>query len=319
MNFYGILFLILPLFSAFLAPLAGLVRPKHGTILNLLIYAAGAVMGIVLLTNLQGSSALILGGWRPPFGINLYLSPVSLGFGIVVYILALLLHVYDLGKGRSGRYNLLFSLFVFASLGMMQTGDLFNLFIFIEIGSIALIALVPSTHIRSGSRGALKYLVPSGLLSMFMLASIALLYSSLGTLNIAHVAQSGALNSALALLLGVGMLLMLFFESELFPLQLLGARCIQGCPVILFSSYCWYRRHCSSRNAGQDIPHYDVGRRKLSVCEKQAADRPVCHSIGQHSLRRACRIERTGFEKGARIFIYRSDGNRGACLCTGRK
>jgi formate hydrogenlyase subunit 3/multisubunit Na+/H+ antiporter MnhD subunit len=216
-NFYGILFLILPLFSAFLAPLAGLVRPKHGTILNMLIYAAGAVMGFVLLGDMQESSVLVLGGWRPPFGINLYLSPVSLGFGIVVYVVALLVHVYDLGKGRSGRYNLLFSLFVFASLGMMQTGDLFNLFIFIEIGSIALIALVPSASIRSGSRGALKYLVPSGLLSMFMLASIALLYSSLGTLNIAHIAQSGALNTALALLLGVGMLLMLFFESELFP------------------------------------------------------------------------------------------------------
>ena len=217
MNFYGILFLVLPLFSAFLAPLAGLVRPKHGTILNMLIYAAGAVIGLVLMSNIPGSSSVVLGGWRPPFGINLYLSPLSLGFGILVYIIALLIHVYDLGKGRSWRYNLLFSLFVFASLGMMQTGDLFNLFIFIEIESIAVIALVVAVSIRSGSRGALKYLIPSGLLSMLMLACIALLYSSLGTLNIAHIASSGVLNEALAMLLGFGLLLMLFFESELFP------------------------------------------------------------------------------------------------------
>jgi formate hydrogenlyase subunit 3/multisubunit Na+/H+ antiporter MnhD subunit len=158
-----------------------------------------------------------LGGWGPPFGINLYLSPLSVGFGIVVYLLALFIHINDMGKGRSGRYNLLFSLFVFASLGMMQTGDLFNLFIFIEISSIAVIALTSAVSPRSGSRGAVKYLIPSGLLSMLMLASIALLYSSHGTLNIAHLASKDPLNGAVGLVLGIGLLGMLFFETELYP------------------------------------------------------------------------------------------------------
>ncbi len=217
MNYYAILFLLLPLISAFFAPMGSLVRSKFGTVLNMLIYAAGAVIGGLLFTQVTGGSSIVLGKWQPPFGINLYLSPLSTGFGILIYVIALLIHVNDLGKGRPGRYNLLFSLFVFASLGMIQTGDLFNLFIFIEIGSIAVIALAPAVSMRSGTRGALKYLVPSGLLSMLMLASIALLYSSLGTLNIAHIASSGSLNGALALVLGVGILAILFFETELFP------------------------------------------------------------------------------------------------------
>jgi formate hydrogenlyase subunit 3/multisubunit Na+/H+ antiporter MnhD subunit len=215
---YAILFLVIPLFSAFLAPLGSLIRAKFGNVLNLLIYAAGVAIGIVLFAGMEaGGQTLAMGGWSPPFGINLYLSPVSVGFGILVYLIALFIHVSDLGSGRTARYNLLFSLFVFASLGMMQTGDLFNLFIFVEISSIAVIALAPAVSGRAGTRGAVKYLVPSGLLSMFMLASIALLYSSLGTLNIAHVASSDPLNGALGLVLGIGLMAVLFFETELFP------------------------------------------------------------------------------------------------------
>jgi formate hydrogenlyase subunit 3/multisubunit Na+/H+ antiporter MnhD subunit len=50
-----------------------------------------------------------------------------------------------------------------------------------------------------------------------MLASIALLYSSLGTLNIADIASKPPLNGALGLVLGVGVLGVVFFEAELFP------------------------------------------------------------------------------------------------------
>jgi formate hydrogenlyase subunit 3/multisubunit Na+/H+ antiporter MnhD subunit len=215
---YAILFLILPLFSAFLAPLGSLVREKFGNILNMFIYAAGMLLGVWLFRGLEGGSIeLVLGGWRAPFGINLHLSPLSVGFGVLVYLLALLIHVSDLGRGRPARYNLLFGLFVFSSLGVMQTGDLFNLFIFIEIGSIAVIALTPSVSDQAGTRGAFKYLVPSGLLSMIMLGSIALLYSCLGTLNMAHIASSGPLNARLGLLLGIGLLGVFFFETELFP------------------------------------------------------------------------------------------------------
>jgi formate hydrogenlyase subunit 3/multisubunit Na+/H+ antiporter MnhD subunit len=215
---YAILFLILPLFSAFLAPLGSLVRAKFGNILNMLVYAAGILLGVWIFRGLNGGSMeLVLGGWRAPFGINLHLSPLSVGFGILIYLLALLIHTSDLGKGRPARYNLLFGLFVFASLGVMQTGDLFNLFIFIEIGSIAIISLTPSVSVRAGTRGAFKYLVPSGLLSMIMLGSIALLYSGLGTLNMAHIASSEPLNARLGLLIGIGLLVIFFFETELFP------------------------------------------------------------------------------------------------------
>jgi formate hydrogenlyase subunit 3/multisubunit Na+/H+ antiporter MnhD subunit len=215
---YAILFLVLPLFAAFLTPVGSLIRSKFGNILNLLVYAAGIFIGGYLISEMDGgANVILLGGWRPPYGINLYLSSVSIGFGILVYVIALFIQMNDLNRERPGRYNLLFSLFVFASLGMMQTGDLFNLFVFIEIGTIAVLALAPTVSMKSGTRGAVKYLVLSGLLSMIMLAGIALLYSSLGTLNIAHIASSGALNGALAFLIGIGVLSLLFFEAELFP------------------------------------------------------------------------------------------------------
>jgi formate hydrogenlyase subunit 3/multisubunit Na+/H+ antiporter MnhD subunit len=221
---YAIFFLLLPLFAAFLAPVGGLLWKRFGAVLNLAVYAAGIAFGLWIFRALgpinptrPAGHSVVLGGWQPPYGINLYLSRFSVGFGLVMYLIALLVHVYDLNRERSSRFNLLFGLFVFASIGMVLTGDLFNLFIFIEIGGIAVIALSPAVSLRSGTRGAVKYLVPSGFLSMLMLASIALLYSSLGTLNIADIASKPPLNGALGLVLGVGVLGVVFFEAELFP------------------------------------------------------------------------------------------------------
>jgi formate hydrogenlyase subunit 3/multisubunit Na+/H+ antiporter MnhD subunit len=210
-----VLFLVLPLVSAFLAPIGGLVRKRFGTWLNILIYAAGCTLGVLLVN--QPASVVVLGGWEPPFGINLYAGPLGASFGTLIYALALFIHIADLDKGRPAAYNLLFSLFVFSSVGMLLTGDLFNLFIFVEIGSIAVIALGSAASMKAGSRGALKYLVPSGLLSMIMLAGIALIYAALGTLNIAHIAAGGALNGPLALLAGTAVIAMFLFETELFP------------------------------------------------------------------------------------------------------
>ena len=62
------------------------------------------------------------------------MSPLSIGAGILIYLLALLIHISDLDKERPSYYHTLFSLFIFSSVGMIITGDLFNLFIFIEIG-----------------------------------------------------------------------------------------------------------------------------------------------------------------------------------------
>jgi formate hydrogenlyase subunit 3/multisubunit Na+/H+ antiporter MnhD subunit len=211
----SILFLILPLISAFLAPLGTLVRKRFGNILNLLIYGAGVVLGVSLYST--GGNVIVLGGWEPPYGINLYMSPLSTVLGTLMYGVAFLLHVYDLDRRRLGRYNLLFSLFVFSSLGMVMTGDLFNLFIFVEIGSIAVIALSSAVSMKAGSRGALKYMVPSAVLSMLMLAGIALVYATLGTLNIAHIAAGDALRGPLAFVIGIGILLIFLFETELFP------------------------------------------------------------------------------------------------------
>ncbi len=215
---YIILFLILPLFSAFLAPVCNIVRGRFGKYLNIAVYAAGAAGGIYFF-SVSGFDAysVIIGGWKPPYGINLYLGPVAFGFGILIYFIAFLIHIYDLQNNRPAYYHMLFALFVFASLGMTMTGDLFNLFIFIEIGTIALLGLSASVSSGSGARGALKYFVPAALVSMIMLAGIALLYSSLGTLNIAHIARSSELNGSLAFLLGIGILGIFFFEAELFP------------------------------------------------------------------------------------------------------
>jgi len=215
---YVPILLILPLVSAFLAPALGIVNKKFGRFFNPILYGLGIFFGILLFINEYPESHLIvIGGWRPPFGINLYISPLSYIGIIGIYLLAFFIHIADIENPRSSYYNLLFALFVFSSLGVVLTGDIFNLFIFLEIGSVAVIALSSAVSERAGTRAAVKYMVPSNLVAMFMLIGIALLYSSLGTLNIAHITASQSLNGAIALVIGLSIFTSLFFEAELFP------------------------------------------------------------------------------------------------------
>ncbi|OHD54361.1 MAG: hypothetical protein A2Y33_03780 [Spirochaetes bacterium GWF1_51_8] len=215
------LFLILPLITAFLLPLGALVHKRFGKMLNLATYGIGIGLGITMLipTLLTGGAVLNMGGWPAPYGISLYLGPLALCSGIVIYLIALLIEINDINKSRTTYYHLLFNLFVFASIAMVMTTDIFNLFVMMEIGSIAVAGMASSANMRMGSRGGFKYIVMSGLVSMLMLAAIGLLYSATGTLNIAHLASRTAdvLNPSFALIVGLGILFALFFEMEQFP------------------------------------------------------------------------------------------------------
>lgn len=213
-----IIFLIIPVFAAFITPAGSLINKKFANILNVVLYLFAIVMGLLIYPSLVGSTQVIaMGGWKAPFGISIVASPLAMGAGIAMYFIGFLIAINNINKERPANYNLLFNLFIFSSVVMVFTGDLFNLFVMMEIGVITTMALSASTNMKAGTRGSFKYVVNSGLVSMLILASIGLMYSALGTLNIAQIAAGPAMNSYLAFIVGAGILMALFFEAELFP------------------------------------------------------------------------------------------------------
>jgi formate hydrogenlyase subunit 3/multisubunit Na+/H+ antiporter MnhD subunit len=110
------------------------------------------------------------------------------------------------------------------AVGMVITGDLFNMFVFLEITSISgtVLAALPRGDGEKGLnwKGAAGYAVISALASFLILGAIALLYGATSTLNIAQMAERmGDIHTYVA---GTALLLVMIgfgIEAEIFPLN----------------------------------------------------------------------------------------------------
>ncbi len=87
------------------------------------------------------------------------------------------------------RYYSLFLFMVAGMNGVVLAGDLFNLYVFMEIAAIASYALVAFGCEHEELEASFKYAVLGSLASAFILVGVALTYGLTGTLNMAHVAQ----------------------------------------------------------------------------------------------------------------------------------
>ena len=80
-------------------------------------------------------------------------------------------------------------LLVTGAMGVVLTGDIFNLFVLFEILCISSYALTGYNRDKEGAEAAFKYLVQGTVGSMLILIAIAFVYGLFGTLNMADIAQ----------------------------------------------------------------------------------------------------------------------------------
>ena len=178
----------------------------------------------VLVTNVQGEiSTYQLGGWEPPFGIVLVGDMLSSVFAVMSTTVLLLGIVYSLGcKDKSVAEPIYMPLFLSMSAGLagaLYTGDMFTLFVFIELMVISSVILVALSDNRYGLEAAIKYLFISAMGTLFLLTGVAALYASFGTLNIADIGRSLASGNRPLLTQAAAVMLMCAFllKSAVFP------------------------------------------------------------------------------------------------------
>ncbi len=186
------LFIAVPLITAFLTPFLGLL---HRGIPQALTVAV--TLFLVVLACFQfrlDPVSYAVGGWLPPFGINLVGDPLTRLFHLVIAVISFLVSIYSISYiGRytdTARFFTLFLLMVAGMNGVVASGDLFNIFVFLEISAISSYALVAFGIEREELEASFKYLVLGGIGSTFVLLGIALLYNQTGTLNIADNARA---------------------------------------------------------------------------------------------------------------------------------
>ncbi|MCF7929613.1 MAG: hypothetical protein K9L68_12690 [Spirochaetales bacterium] len=219
-----ILLILVPLSAAFLIVLLSSVLKQHGPVLAFLALAAEVVMAISIYPAAAAAPIeVVIAGVRAPVGINLIADPLSMLMVLVVVISALLVSLYSFSYIRDeqkSRYSALFLLLVTGAVGMLLTGDIFNLFVFFEILCISSYILVAYHRGGLGLEASIKYLILGSVGSLFILISIGMIYGALGTLNMAHIGanidllpEGTRLAAAAFFLVGLGV------EAAVFPLN----------------------------------------------------------------------------------------------------
>jgi len=129
-----------------------------------------------------------------PVRIIFEVDAMSMFMGIVVTTVTLAALIYSLqflkGQPRQARFYSLMMLLYAAMMGLAFTGDMFNLFVFLEIASIAGAALAAyRTNLADAVEGGFKYIVISAISALMVLFAIGILYSEYDVLSMAAIAH----------------------------------------------------------------------------------------------------------------------------------
>jgi multicomponent Na+:H+ antiporter subunit D len=190
-----ILLFLIPFLAAMIAAAVGwFVRdaPRVIAVIALGATAALSVVGVARV-HAEGTLRTAVGGWPPPYGIEVLLDPLSAFIAAMVGLVALLAVVGALPNARAElpRRNLVYYssilLLVSGLMGITITGDLFNLFVQIEVASLSAYALVAAGG-RGAPRAALNYLVIGSLGASLYLIGVGFLFAATGSLNMEQVA-----------------------------------------------------------------------------------------------------------------------------------
>jgi len=189
------LIIVAPMLGAFLTPIIGwryqhLCYPWTLLVLTIPLYSAvGALFKVIR----SGPFGYNLGGWAPPWGIEYridYLSAIMLVLIATIGFLAAV-NARPAGKtefkGKEAQLYTLFLLQITGLLGIVITGDLFNIFVFLEITSLSGYGLI--AHGEEGAPMAtFNYIIIGTIGASFYLLGVGYLYMATGSLNIADLA-----------------------------------------------------------------------------------------------------------------------------------
>ncbi len=214
-----ILILAIPLLSAFITPLVSRISDKGRNIFVSCVIAISLVLAIILAQDVYANGARIYvfgaasAGITLPSGLHLpvrimyEVDGMSIFMVFITLIVALGASIYSWAATEKytgkDRYYTLLLLMVVGMLGMELTGDIFNMFVFFEILSIASSALTAYYLDGDSAEGGFKYMVLSAIGGLFVLLAITILYAQYNVLNMAALAKSIMFSKLDILALGI--------------------------------------------------------------------------------------------------------------------
>lgn len=220
---------VLPLVAA---PLCALISSR--SISWLFTFLVSVIVLAISITLLgfafgHGTFSYMMGGWEAPFGIEYKVDKLNAFFLVLISSIGVLSVLYayrlveeEVSRRKQSVFYSMYLLCLTGLLGMVITNDIFNIYVFLEISSLATYALIAMGQDRRALVSSFEYLVLGTIGATFILIAIGLLYMMTGTLNISDlsdkvkmVEHTGPVKAAFAFFV-VGLLL----KMAVFPLHL---------------------------------------------------------------------------------------------------
>jgi multicomponent Na+:H+ antiporter subunit D len=238
-----VLLIVLPIVAAVGPLVAGLVRPDTGwpiavlALVGELGLAGWLAVDVLPAGNARGRFVHRLGNYgtvdagSTSYEIGIELVADELSVLVVVLIAAVSLGILAVSRRAGPRGNAVYSAYLLLTGGLMGvalTGDLFNLFVFLEITGLSTYTLVASDRSGEAAVASLQYLIVGTIGASLYLIGVAYLFVATGTLNMADVATvladpafaEGPLYAEPTVLAGFGFIATgLFVKAAIFPLH----------------------------------------------------------------------------------------------------
>jgi len=193
---FPVLLVTVPLLSAFVISALSWVKKSFCFPVALLALGTSVYSAVRLLFQVldQGVVEYHLGGWMPPWGIA-YRVDLLNGLVLVVVSSVALVNLFATHKSvqkafpeKIGTFYTLYVLFVTGLMGITVTGDVFNLYVLLEIASLTAYALIALGQPDRAPLASLNYVFIGTLGACFYLLGIGYLYIMTGSLNMADIA-----------------------------------------------------------------------------------------------------------------------------------
>jgi multicomponent Na+:H+ antiporter subunit D len=190
---------LVPMIAAcLLAAVSPLVHGRRG---GGAVAIPGALATVALAALVAGRSGdrmvLWFGGWRPErgvaVGVDFAVDGIGAGLALfaAVLVAAAVVMAVRVVRAEDWLFDALLLVMLAAMIGFCQTGDLFNLFVFFELMSVAAYVLVGyEVRRRAPLEGALTFAITNTVGSLLLLFGIGLLYGRTGALNLAQIGQA---------------------------------------------------------------------------------------------------------------------------------
>lgn len=219
---------VVPMLSA---PLIILLKPRGlawagATAAALMSFAIAIALALAVLDGQILEYAM--GGWPAPFGIALAVDAFSAimllivtGAGAATLLAARPSIDKQIELERQPLFYAAWLLALSGLVGIVVTADAFNIFVFMEISSLASYILIAGGPDRRALPAVFKYLIMGTIGATFYLIGVGLIYMMTGTLNLADMADRlGDVTDLNPVLVAAGFITIgLALKAAVFPLH----------------------------------------------------------------------------------------------------